>query len=257
MTDDAIARLRGTTEKLPARLRQQILAVGADVTPQLVELLDARGWAPVHAVDLLCDLKATEALEAMLRVLARTDWADVLHDRLTRRLVEFGADALEPILVVLETTTDRDGRHGLCALAAQLGMRDPRLLETLRREFAEDEAFGALLLHDYGDPAAVPDVLGAIERFEPDFDDLTCACDFTGLVETFEHLGGVLSEHLRERNERWEAQWQVRRKQLAGALIHGAAAQRRPQNVGRNNLCPCGSGKKFKKCCIDARAGTW
>lgn len=24
-----------------------------------------------------------------------------------------------------------------------------------------------------------------------------------------------------------------------------------PPQVGRNELCPCGSGKKFKKCCID------
>ena len=23
------------------------------------------------------------------------------------------------------------------------------------------------------------------------------------------------------------------------------------QNIGRNELCPCGSGKKFKRCCID------
>lgn len=24
------------------------------------------------------------------------------------------------------------------------------------------------------------------------------------------------------------------------------------QKVGRNDMCPCGSGKKFKKCCIDS-----
>jgi uncharacterized protein YecA (UPF0149 family) len=23
-----------------------------------------------------------------------------------------------------------------------------------------------------------------------------------------------------------------------------------PMNVGRNDLCPCGSGKKYKKCCM-------
>ena len=23
-----------------------------------------------------------------------------------------------------------------------------------------------------------------------------------------------------------------------------------PQKVGRNELCPCGSGKKYKKCCL-------
>jgi uncharacterized protein YecA (UPF0149 family) len=23
-----------------------------------------------------------------------------------------------------------------------------------------------------------------------------------------------------------------------------------PRNVGRNDLCPCGSGKKYKMCCM-------
>jgi hypothetical protein len=34
-------------------------------------------------------------------------------------------------------------------------------------------------------------------------------------------------------------------------LPEGAAAnsQRPPQRVGRNDPCPCGSGRKFKKCC--------
>ena len=26
---------------------------------------------------------------------------------------------------------------------------------------------------------------------------------------------------------------------------------RRPPKVGRNELCPCGSGRKFKKCCLN------
>lgn len=24
-----------------------------------------------------------------------------------------------------------------------------------------------------------------------------------------------------------------------------------PENIGRNEICPCGSGKKFKKCCLE------
>ena len=31
-----------------------------------------------------------------------------------------------------------------------------------------------------------------------------------------------------------------------------AAMQRTEAKVGRNDPCPCGSGKKFKKCCGDA-----
>ena len=29
-----------------------------------------------------------------------------------------------------------------------------------------------------------------------------------------------------------------------------AQMKRRPPKVGRNEPCPCGSGKKFKKCCL-------
>src|SRR4051795_7306086 len=29
-----------------------------------------------------------------------------------------------------------------------------------------------------------------------------------------------------------------------------AALQAKPKAVGRNDPCPCGSGKKFKKCCL-------
>ena len=27
---------------------------------------------------------------------------------------------------------------------------------------------------------------------------------------------------------------------------------RKPPKIGRNELCPCGSGKKFKKCCLES-----
>jgi uncharacterized protein YecA (UPF0149 family) len=33
------------------------------------------------------------------------------------------------------------------------------------------------------------------------------------------------------------------------ALNGGANTQKSVKKVGRNELCPCGSGKKFKKCC--------
>ena len=32
-------------------------------------------------------------------------------------------------------------------------------------------------------------------------------------------------------------------------LVHEKAKNDEGGKVGRNDLCPCGSGKKFKKCC--------
>lgn len=33
--------------------------------------------------------------------------------------------------------------------------------------------------------------------------------------------------------------------------VRGATVRKKLADVGRNDPCPCGSGKKFKKCCID------
>lgn len=42
--------------------------------------------------------------------------------------------------------------------------------------------------------------------------------------------------------------WQPYRRAVAKRTI-GASFQREHTKVGRNEPCPCGSGKKFKKCC--------
>ncbi len=43
----------------------------------------------------------------------------------------------------------------------------------------------------------------------------------------------------------------LHRARLAQADINPASANERTTKVGRNNPCPCGSGKKFKKCCLN------
>lgn len=36
---------------------------------------------------------------------------------------------------------------------------------------------------------------------------------------------------------------------IDGAWVYAGAAKREGEKTGRNDPCPCGSGKKFKKCC--------
>ena len=40
------------------------------------------------------------------------------------------------------------------------------------------------------------------------------------------------------------------RKYLEGMKLHPTPFQRAAGLVGRNDPCPCGSQKKFKKCCL-------
>src|SRR5690348_11911046 len=77
-------------QQLPARLREKILGFGPSVIPPLVAILEdealaagdapGEGWAPIHALDLLDELKAPEAIQAMLQVLTREEWGTYLHD---------------------------------------------------------------------------------------------------------------------------------------------------------------------------------
>jgi preprotein translocase subunit SecA len=56
------------------------------------------------------------------------------------------------------------------------------------------------------------------------------------------------------------ARWQENRAPNAGAARSGPAARSEPRTatgpkVGRNEPCPCGSGKKYKKCCLLRQSG--
>jgi SEC-C motif len=262
MDADFVARLQTLGQELPRNVREEVVALGAVAIRPLVELLrdetswgeagPGKGWAPIHAVDLLADLKAADAIEPMLHALVHTEWIDILHDRIIQRLPEFGAPVLEPALALLGRTTEQDARHSLCDVLAKLGVRDDRIFRALCNVFAANKVWGAMAFYDYGDPAALPLLAEAIERFRPNFKSLTYESDLVELVEAHEHLGGVLPDEVQARVDGWFARWDAMRRQLFEPLRparHVAPAQHK---VGRNEPCPCGSGKKYKKCCIDA-----
>lgn len=47
---------------------------------------------------------------------------------------------------------------------------------------------------------------------------------------------------------------EIRRKQnIANMRAH--ANDTKPEKIGRNDKCPCGSGLKYKKCCLNKDKG--
>ena len=58
------------------------------------------------------------------------------------------------------------------------------------------------------------------------------------------------------RGEAWAARKGIGARQARWLAEHGRdlfAPSKRPrkaESVGRNEPCPCGSGKKFKRCCL-------
>ncbi len=49
--------------------------------------------------------------------------------------------------------------------------------------------------------------------------------------------------------EHYRRKAQVTREHRGDGESEGATTVRKGKKVGRNDPCPCGSGKKYKKCC--------
>jgi hypothetical protein len=241
--------LLGAGEKLPGSLRERIVAEGQRLVPALVEVLldeeddDIGGWASIHAVDLLVDLKAEAAIGPMLRILAEMDWDFIIFDRIVLRLPELGAPVLEPALALLAEAPPGPFPESLCAILSNLGVRDERVFEELRTRFALNPDMGCGWLGDYGDERARPLLEQEIENTVPDADSGFGLHPLVDLVEAYERVAGTLPDSLRtlvnDRRTLWEAKRAARRPQppTAGAV-----------KIGRNAPCPCGSGKKYKRC---------
>lgn len=73
-------------------------------------------------------------------------------------------------------------------------------------------------------------------------DDTEARVEF---IATYKDGGIVKPHHEVSRFSKLEGEWFY----VDGKLVVPRTATREQPKVGRNEPCPCGSGKKFKKCC--------
>jgi hypothetical protein len=120
---------------------------------------------------------------------------------------------------------------------AMLGMSDLKLLvkKAFDRGFIDSHVLG--FDHFEGDLRR-----GIEHPGEPRLPDDR---DSTLFGDTVEELSGwyCFTEQYRDDQERW-------RRQAEANRARGQRLENPFKGVGRNDPCPCGSGKKFKKCCL-------
>jgi hypothetical protein len=251
---EPIVRLREALEDLPDSLRSELLALGSSTIPDLIELLEDEeaacegspgdGWGPIHAVGLLVDLKAEEAIEPLLRTLAEAGIDDIIYSRITIRLPELGAPVLEPSLRLMAEDIDEDTLGALCSIISELGVRDERIFARLCDYFEDEPVLGALCFAEYGDERALPLIREEIEEFEPDWDSEIGILDLNEYVDSYERIAGALPTDLADYVSELRSEWETHVAQRIAASMPAIS-----NKIGRNEPCPCGSGKKYKKCC--------
>lgn len=261
-TRSFVRRLLDAGQRLQDEIRREILALQYAAVPALLEILEdatlANSWAPAHAARLLGELRAIDAVEPMLRVLAVTDNSDLVHDQIIQSLPEIGDAVIEPALRTYSGNTNRRFRHSVAAVFAKVRIHDDRIFEILVDQLRrEPSRAGNLAIYD--DPRAIPYLLEVLDQYEiVDSENPFANHALIELREAIEELGGTLTAEQQLKCRRGREPAEVFSRKLNAALdahrhdvveISPARSDTRP---GRNEPCWCGSQKKYKKCHLAA-----
>jgi hypothetical protein len=208
-------------------------------------------WAPVHAWRALAQLRAEEAVVPLLSLLRRVDeeYDDWVCKDLPCALAAIGPGAIAPLAQYLA-----DSAHGQWARVASakalglLGMSHPearaecvaKLRAQLERFDEQTECLNAFLISPLLDLRAVETAPVMGKAFASGSVDESVVGDWE---DAQIELGlKTRREHARKPTVLTKLADDLRTAAAFAPLLA-------PPKTGRNDPCPCGSGKKFKKCC--------
>ena len=298
-TESLIQRLYEGEQALAPDLMEQFRAQRETVVPALRRLLydealydtegPGRGWVPIHAVRLLGELRAEEAVDDLMDVLAESRQEELIRQTTLEALEQIGPAALPAALDFLRWSR-RTGLQGeVAGLIGLLGKEDERAYPALRTFYEQTNWDGARTLAVsalalLGDRRAIPLLRFALNErdLQPsDIATLATALGEMGVDIEREpalkrairriplHSPEQLEPRLMEDDEgqvhriRQDAQGRPLCPHCGqplveegGSLVHAPPTPPpAKEKVGRNDPCPCGSGKKYKHCCLKKDQG--
>ena len=206
-------------------------------------------WGPVHAWRTLGQLGAEEAIEPLIALfseLSEDDWAS---DEFPEVMALFGAKAIQPLKEYLSDSSNNELARATAANCLEkIGNANSFLKNdciSILTDHLEQSTFdvptlNGLVIAHLIELEAV-DSIGAIRKaFNNDNVDLTVAGD----IEDVEILLGLRTE--RETPPPNYFNPEIEKLSAAFDDFKG-----KKKKIGRNDPCPCGSGKKYKKCCLN------
>ena len=225
-------------------------------------------WSPVHAWRALAQLRAEEAIAPLVKLFRRSDdgMDDWVSEDLPHALAQFGEVALAPLTAYLADTKHGDWSRVAAAKAisfvGELHSHTrtdciTRLSAQLEHFAEQSDTLNAFLISPLLDLRAV-EMMPEIERAfasgrvdEAVLGDVEDVQIEFGLKTKREHPPKPnsltrLGEKLRAFAPAEQLEQELESFDPSGTISVPYVA---PLKVGRNDPCPCGSGKKYKKCC--------
>lgn len=238
------------------------------------------GWSPFHSIHILALIKNKESFELLLDIIRyhEDDLDDWVTEEVASLLVAFGEDFIEPIKkFTMDETLETFVRSAATSALVALGKKFPEHqndiklhLKTLLKS-TQDGIFAGLVADDlasFHDPSVMPDIHRA-------FEDGIIDDPFVKEDDLEEVINGVFSDmdeedfkrntkdpldhfsrenierlHLVKYEEEDDDEFEDDHDIDDNFEAEVMSSLQKKEKIGRNEPCPCGSGKKYKKCCM-------
>lgn len=216
-------------------------------------------WAPVHAWRALGQLRAEKAARPLVTLFQEYEDDDWLRSELPKVFSLIGPGAIATLEAFLENESVKPlNRITIPACLERIAEAhaDHRdacigvLVRQLRKYVANDETLNAFIVLSLAELQAIEAIDVIRKAFSRECVDLVVQGD----LEDVEIMMGLRLRRSTPRPRLHQLLGPAGQNLIAGLGIDDGHAEqfseRHHRKVGRNAPCPCGSGKKFKKCCL-------
>jgi len=210
-------------------------------------------WAPIHAWRTLGQLKAISSAKLLLKLLPRIDDEDDdwISEEIPVVFKMLGSETIPVIQNYIETNEDElwanvSAIHCLEKIGNEYSDSRAKCIEILANQLKKcegyDETYNAFLISYLTDLKAIEVIEIITEAFNKGLVDLSVCGD----LEEIELELGLRTERstLRPNFGLFNFMKDDEELLFPKPKINGTP------KIGRNDSCPCGSGKKYKKCCL-------
>ena len=268
ISDEQLAQCPPFTKEILDRLR---LVITSD--DYASEDSEGKGYAPIRAAKLLGKSHSPEAVDPLVLAIYKGDFEDMLLSAAIFALEELNEIALPYVLDCMRYSSDSEFKGSMCDVLSSIGKGNEeafRAVEAFYHEsdWANDRVIAVMGLAELGDARALPILYKALA-------DRTI--DLMGIREVVEAIESLDPNSNRDELQRLKSKAEQRydsrfvnfdrygkprcrdcgelmEKNFLGEWMHVEKPKPAPivaplyKNVGRNDPCPCGSGKKYKYC---------
>ena len=222
---------------------EDLLALMTDTSLHEAPSESNKVWVPLHAwrtLGQLGNLRAINPMIGMFNSLCEDDWA---LEELPRAVAMIGRDAISPLTNFMGDSSNKEFARAMAVNALEeIAVRDPS---------ARDEV--VTIVTDY---LEAPDVTAT--GFNGSAVSTLITLQAQESIDTLRRLyaSGNVDIFACGDIEEVEIELGVRTQRSTPPPdlneLYGLTTQEgaKRKKVGRNDPCPCGSGKKYKKCCL-------